>query len=113
MLQISFGQLIRYPTSVSNNQPKKNFTLGQGPRFLDALPWLKSDQPIKEHPIRSVTEPEKVIGGANCNEEMNQKDTVFTMVLHSLTTITQIMAKPLQSHIMTKGRQGTQDVTSN
>ena len=36
----------------SNSQPKKNFTLGRSPRFPDAPPWLKSDRPIKESPIR-------------------------------------------------------------
>ena len=30
MRQISFGQMIHCPTSISNSQPKKNFTLGRG-----------------------------------------------------------------------------------
>lgn len=51
MQQISFGQSVRCPTFVSDSQPEKHFTLGRGPRFPDALPWLKSDWPIKESPI--------------------------------------------------------------
>jgi hypothetical protein len=61
----------------------------------------------------AVTEPGKNYRWGEFQRGNEPKRCHIHNALHSHTTITQIMAKTLQSHIMAKSRRETQDVTLN
>jgi hypothetical protein len=48
MRQILFGQTIHCPASVSNSQPKKNFTLGRAQDFQMRRHGSKVIDPLKK-----------------------------------------------------------------
>jgi len=62
---------------------------------------------------RAVTEPEKNYRWGEVQQGNKPKGHRIHNAPHLHTTITQIMAKTLQSHVMAKSRQETQDVISN
>ena len=63
--------------------------------------------------FKSVTEPEKNYRWGPVQQGNEPKRHRIHNAPHLHTTITQIMAKTLQSHVMVKSRQETQDVISN
>jgi hypothetical protein len=72
-----------------------------------------SAPPVSDASAGNDGAKKKMIGAANFNEKMKQKKYYIHDVPHSHTIITQIILKMLRSHMTTKSRRETKDVTSN